>query len=377
MPNGDLTDQWFLEVNGKKFGPYTMAQIHALVRHQEIVGEDKVTGSHLNGRWISVQEFVSKTGSSRTEVQAAASPVEQTVPVESTPATVPPRPDERTMTSLIAPSMRQVEPRKSGSDAVLNLFEILQAARERKPQTPNAVGHEVVEMPRPVRSSSGSPLLWFAVPAVVVASVVVWKMSTGPSPSAPVAQTEPSDVKIAKPAPAPAAKPAAPRTVAAVNPPARAKALTSLSSGFATGRQQLRAPVPVNNSIADREKEREKERELEREKERVAERELERDRETENSRNYSTNEPGRREKEREREREVERDQRNGDRSDWQAASNGSSNNGNGGNAVAADGLPVRGGIRADANAFRDSGSDMGGDPNADSDSGRAPAGQTP
>jgi len=368
MPNGDLTDQWFLEVNGKKFGPYTMAQIHALVRHQEVVGEDKVTGSHLNGRWISVQEFVTKTGSSQT--------VAQTEPVESTPSTVPPRPDERTMTSLIAPSMRQVEPRKSGSDAILNLFEILQSARERKPQTSNAVGHDVVEMPRPVRSSSGSPLLWFAVPAVVVASVVVWKMSTGPSPSTPVAQTEPSDVKIAKSAPAPAAaKPAASRTVTAVNPPARAKTLTSLSSGFAAGRQQLRAPAPANNSIADREKEREKEREVERE--------LERERDTENSRNYSTNEPSRREKEREREREAERDQRNGDRSDGQAASNDASNNGNGSNAgygsnaVAADGLPVRGGVRADPNAFRDSGRDGGGDPNVDGDSGRAPAGQTP
>jgi hypothetical protein len=361
MPNGVSTDQWFLEVNGKKFGPYTMAQINALVRHHEIVGEDKVTASHLSGKWITVQEFVSQN---EPTINIAA-------PSAPKASVVPPRPDERTLTSIIAPSHHSHEPRKSdSSDAVLNLFEILQAARERKTQnqTPTTVGHSVIEMPRPVKSSSGAGLFWLAVPAMVVVAVAAWKM-TGSTPApAPVAETvtpaqataqthaqAPAPKSAPTTASVPAAKPAQTRNVASTSLPVRAKAV-SVSASIAP-RQALR-PAPVVN---DRERERELEREREREAERELEREKERDKEYARNGAGDSNESSR--GERERERESERDHRDSrdsrDPRDRSPASNNdnSNSNSNGNNSSGdyrngSDSL-VTGGTPADAGAFRD------------------------
>ncbi|MFL5814586.1 MAG: hypothetical protein ACJ763_13510 [Bdellovibrionia bacterium] len=324
-----------------------MAQINALVRHHEIVGEDKVTAPHLSGKWISVQEFVSQN--------------EPTVAVAAPPApkasVVPPRPDERTLTSITAPSHHSGEPRKSNSnsDAVLNLFEILQAARERKPQnpTPNSVGHSVIEMPRPVKTSSGAGLFWLAVPAMVVVAIAAWKMTSSNPAPAPVAENE-TPVKAAAPAPAqksapvtasaPAAKPVQARTVATTTPPPRAKTVISSLAPNSIGRQALH-PAPAAND-------RERERELEREREREAERELEREkaRDAEYARSGSQNDSYRGDRERERERETERDHR--DSKDRSTASNNASGNGANDSGNGTEAL-VTGGTPADPAAFRD------------------------
>lgn len=348
MPNGNSSDQWFLEVNGKKFGPYTMAQINALVQHHEIVGEDRVTAPHLSGKWISVQEFVNQNGPANTPKKAA-----------SAPAAVPPRPDERTLTSITTPLHHSPnEKRDSGSKAILNLFEILQAARERKPQTPAAVGHQVVEMPRPVKTSSGGGLFWLAVPALAVAAVITWKMmGSSSTPATSVAETE-TPSKTAKQAQrsavAAAAPVAPPRAAAPVAPPARPRTTASLPTGFAAGRQQIRPTQPL---VSDRDRDRELDREREREKERESERELERERErdAEYSRNYSTNELSPREKEREREREAERDQRlNPDQQKGVTTAGAGTSAGNQDSNI----LPVTGGTPVDPSAlYREPSSD--------------------
>lgn len=354
MPNGDSSDQWFLEVNGKKFGPYTMAQINALVQHHEIVGEDRVTAPHLSGKWISVQEFVSQTSSAEAPKRSAKTISQQAPAQASSPATVPPRPDERTLTSITSPAYHAPnEKRDTESKAILNLFEILQAARERKPHTPSAVGHQIVEMPRPVKSSSGGGgLLWFAVPALAVAAVITWKMSGSSSNSGntEVAETEPSS-KVSKQgqhqtASATASQPVAPRAAAPVAPPSKPKTVASLPSGFSAGRQLIR---PVQSAMNDRERE----RELERAREREAERELEREkeRETESARNYSSNDPTTREKERELERQEEREGRLP--ADQQRAISSS-----GAGAAQNNVLPVTGGTPVDPAAqFKDLSSD--------------------
>lgn len=359
MPNGVSTDQWFLEVNGKKFGPYTMAQINALVRHHEIVGEDKVTASHLSGKWITVQEFVSKGDpAASAALSAGPSPQRsaQSIP-QGAPATVPPRPDERTLTSITAPVSHSNEPRKSGSDAVLNLFEILQAARERKTPTPTAAAAQpVIEMPRPVKSSSGAGIFWIAVPAMITLAVAAWRMTSSPPPAA-VAETEtPAKAPAQKSAPvaasAPAAqKPAQSRTVAAAVPPAKSKPVTH-APGFSVGRQALKqAPAPT---VSDRERDRERERELEREAERELEREKERDAEYARSSAPADSRGYDRDRERERERESERDHRD-HASDRGLSSNDRYDRYDRATASAGgpDALPVTGGIPADPGAFRD------------------------
>jgi len=57
MPNGAIqaSDQWTIEVNGQKFGPYTAEQIFQLLRQRDITSDDKVTAAHLDGKWITVQ----------------------------------------------------------------------------------------------------------------------------------------------------------------------------------------------------------------------------------------------------------------------------------------------------------------------------------
>ena len=49
---------WFLEVNGKKTGPFTFEQIEGFLEEGEIRPYYQVTAPHLEGRWISVQELV-------------------------------------------------------------------------------------------------------------------------------------------------------------------------------------------------------------------------------------------------------------------------------------------------------------------------------
>src|SRR5262245_24654960 len=99
MPKGAFqeADQWYLEVNGKKFGPYSMAQIQELLRQKEIIGEDKISGSHLEGQWISVKDFVKRTAPSgparRTEIDTSAMQGKHS----SSDHHIPPRPDERTL----------------------------------------------------------------------------------------------------------------------------------------------------------------------------------------------------------------------------------------------------------------------------------------
>jgi hypothetical protein len=315
MPIGNGSDQWFLEVNGKKFGPYTIAQIEALVRHDEIVGEDRVTAQHLNGRWMSVDEFVHQSGIGRSSSSSGSQKG------SAGNATVPPRPDERTLTSIIAPSHRKHEARQPNSSAILNLFEILQAARERKAQTPSAVGQNLIEMPRPVRSSSTRAPIWIAASVAAVAATIYWKTSVPTTPVAADSDHEMSDVKIVKgnnprrtvattPQPPPATT--APNRVASISisTPLKAKPATS-SLDLAAAQKKLRAMTHSSPSISerDRERERELEREKEREREREAERERERERERENdyARSGSSRDQGRQEYERERERELERD----------------------------------------------------------------------
>jgi hypothetical protein len=290
MPTGDANDQWYLEVNGKKFGPYTLAQIEALARHNEILGQDKVTASHLNGKWMTVDSFVRQTGAQKQSPQSSqstqGSQAAQATP--ATPAAVPPRPDERTLTSLLSPS-NQAAPRKSSTDAVSNLFEILQAARERKPQTPNAVGHAVMDKPQfAAESSPFAPLMWVGIPAMVLVAILTWKFS-GSTNSNTISPDEPS---VAKRTTEQAPKKSTPSDVviaapkAASAPVAKTTAVVSQrSSGFAAGRLQQRPTLAANaSSEKDRERDREKERELEREREREREREAEREQERERER---------------------------------------------------------------------------------------------
>jgi hypothetical protein len=354
MPNGVSSEQWFLEVNGKKFGPYTMAQINALVRHHEIVGEDRVTAPHLSGKWMTVQEFVNQSdriaaavASSQTGQRSAQS-IPQNPPAAA--PTVPPRPDERTLTSITAPAFHSNEQRKPQSDAVLNLFEILQAARERKTQTPTSAALPAIEMPRPVKSSGGGGLFWIAVPAMITVSIAAWRMTSTPPPAA-VAESE-APVKAQAPAPkaapvavsAPAPKAIIPvRAVAATTPAAKP---VVHATGFAVGRQAIKTPsAPV---LTDRERE----RELEREREREAERELEREKEQrdEYARGNGSADSGRydRDKEKDYDRRDRADRADrgdrGDRLDRSTASAGSP-----------DALPVTGGIPAEPGDFRDRG----------------------
>lgn len=53
----DLGD-WFLEVNGRKVGPFTLDQIQGFLDDGEIRAYHQVTSNEMGGRWISVEELL-------------------------------------------------------------------------------------------------------------------------------------------------------------------------------------------------------------------------------------------------------------------------------------------------------------------------------
>src|SRR4051794_41096751 len=51
------SQEWFLDVNGKQTGPYSLDEVLGLFREGEIPAAQKVTSERLKGKWITVREL--------------------------------------------------------------------------------------------------------------------------------------------------------------------------------------------------------------------------------------------------------------------------------------------------------------------------------
>ena len=92
-------EEWFLEVDGKRTGPFTSDQILGLLSEGEIPETARVTSNDLGERWITVSELEKRNASPSPHPQTSR-PTPTPRPPEAAPAsraktfTPPPRPIE-------------------------------------------------------------------------------------------------------------------------------------------------------------------------------------------------------------------------------------------------------------------------------------------
>ena len=152
--------EWFLDLNGKKAGPYSVEQVQALVQEGEVHGQTRATSDRLNQEWITVAELI-------VAFEAAVKNSDTSPPsVHHQP---PPRPKENLETVSVVPT-------SSGNfnDATQGLFDALQSAKERKAAaklTP-APQEEWGSLQRPQRKIPGQ--LWMIVALTLVLGAAVY-----------------------------------------------------------------------------------------------------------------------------------------------------------------------------------------------------------
>ena len=153
--------EWFLDLNGKKAGPYTVEQVQALVQEGEVHGQIRATSERLNQEWITVAELI-------VAFEAAVKGSDATGP--STHSQPPPRPTENLETvTVIATSSGG-----SFNDATQGLFDALQSAKERKAAAKLAPApqEEWGSLQRPQRKIPGQ--LWMIVALVLVLGTAIY-----------------------------------------------------------------------------------------------------------------------------------------------------------------------------------------------------------
>lgn len=105
---------WYLEVNGKKVGPFTLDQIQGFLDDGEIRAYHQVTSHDLGGRWLSVEDAL----------QAAPPPPPAPVSIPTAfdgSFQPPPRPE-----------IQASGPMDDRTDPAISLFNALQVMRERR-----------------------------------------------------------------------------------------------------------------------------------------------------------------------------------------------------------------------------------------------------
>jgi hypothetical protein len=272
-------DQWYLDVKGKKYGPYTLVQIQNLFRKRQIIEDDKITAPHMQGKWISLREFVIEHPLPAVVEEAEIAP--QKIPQHSNdhshePKSIPPRPDEKSLTGLLSPkyaAKAAAAAAHSDADPLVELFDVYQAAHERKPTKPSSQ----ISMPEVVgiRDNGRSSGIWFRLAAIICfGAAFAWGVKTflnNKQEFSPAARIENSRNS--------ASETPATHTEQSTPPPATAMAPTHPVPGLpATAsanhpRISLTRP-PVNDTAQEREKEREREREADREREIERERDM-------------------------------------------------------------------------------------------------------
>jgi hypothetical protein len=163
----DKSQELFLEINGKKTGPFTVDQIEALLRERELTPQQKITSNQLDGKWISIQDLLDKLGSSTT---SGFKP--------------PPRPLD-----INQPTQKDITIK---NDPVLSLLAALQADRERKETQAAKAAATAIAALTPVQEKKRFPLpiLLISVTAIFI-TIFSWGLiqlsgitdKVGPSPA--------------------------------------------------------------------------------------------------------------------------------------------------------------------------------------------------
>lgn len=225
MISGD-SSEWFLEVEGKRIGPYTIEHILGLLQEGEILPYHRVTSDSVGAEWMSVQEL-----KNLIKAQPGGGMLFQP----------PPRP-----VALDTPAESRVS--SDGSDPTLSLFDALQSVKGGKPSRaapPSKEGKKKKEISAAEETSQeavsnrDSNYLWYGsaalagLAALLIGVGVYYKLQS-------------SAEKVASaPTPAAAFRPATP-SLGAVKSPDSDPAKPIIKQPFTFTRPQFTArPAPL------------------------------------------------------------------------------------------------------------------------------------
>jgi hypothetical protein len=184
---------WYLEVNGKKVGPFTLDQIQGLLEDREIRAYHQVTSNDMGGRWISVDELLQSHAPPPPPSDFATEEIHQATQMISAPPAVTFSPDG----SFQPPPRPEIEasaPIDDRTDPAVSLFNALQISRERKaalnlpsvkPVAPRKPLFKVPNMPNiNIRANMAAikaqiPVTWRMWVAAALLGIVLGSLSWG------------------------------------------------------------------------------------------------------------------------------------------------------------------------------------------------------
>lgn len=248
------SNEWFLDVKGRKTGPWTTEQLQDLLSEGEVLPIHRVCPSSGKGEWITIQEAI--------HGQFQMSPTGT--------LHLPPRPSAE----IVAWPRREEGTGLTQVDSTKELFDVLQSAKERKPVTPPKL-----RLPAAITSSSEgnySPIrtFIFGASAATALGLTVWAIiqvmhanSSAPAAQSIAAPKMPSfQPPAAVQAQRPAQTPPTQTSTLLVSPPRLGQTISMPS------RLSLPAMKTIQGTNPARDAELEKDREREREKREDAER---------------------------------------------------------------------------------------------------------
>lgn len=282
----ETAQEWFLEIEEKKTGPFPTEQILGLLADREIPDSARIQASTPGSEWITVRELAERTQRGPT----AEPPAPVLAPAPAKPFVPPPRPADLHPTGEITrpgaagkptpPVVAEAIPenQRATSKPEFSLLDALLAAKERKSHASRAVppdGESPLSNPFDLKNIPQK--VWMMAGTAVVLCVAAWGMAHFIKQKKPSLATNTDAPEISRNIPPPPVPynvppitPGLANTTAPVPPPAARPANITPPNPAAA------APVATvqNTSDTERERDRERERQLERDRDRDRDREI-------------------------------------------------------------------------------------------------------
>ena len=189
------TQEWFLEVEGRKTGPFPTEQILGLLADHEIPETTRVLSAAPGSSWITVRELADSENRKSKSFVPPPRPTE----AQASPET------ENASASPAAPAASKPEH---------SLLDALLAAKERKAQSARALPpeHSEAAHPNPFQLQNIPRKVWMMVGTAALLCIAAWGLAhfikqTSPNLATNQETAEPSHHVPPPPAPAPTAEP--------------------------------------------------------------------------------------------------------------------------------------------------------------------------
>jgi hypothetical protein len=158
-----MKDQWFLDLDGVKSGPYQTNEVLNLISDGEVLPHHLISTALKAKEWKTILDWKlglsSSTSSSATSV---AAPVAKSEPVPAAPITPPQKPASTIAEPSIVTDKQASANPETDQDAMAEMFDTIhhtKLKREQKSQQEQAASQPILEPETQITSSTGKFIL--------------------------------------------------------------------------------------------------------------------------------------------------------------------------------------------------------------------------